>query len=404
MILKSLSDHYERMLNDPGCDVAPPGFEKKAIPFLLIINKAGSFINLRDTRLGEGKKKVAREFVVPQGERKTSGIKSNLLWDSPQYVLGVSKGEEEKDRDRAAESLSEFEKKLDETFGSDFSDEGIVAVRNFLAKKDFTEIFKHVAWPEIKENNSNLTFVLEGDERLVSQRQQVLQTLMTKTHPSASTQTCAISGADDTPAELHTSIKGVWGAQSSGANIVSFNLDAFRSFGKKQGLNAPVGKRTVFAYTTALNTLLAKGSSQRIQVGDASTVFWASATHPFEDDFSCFLGEPPKGEEPDYGKIRALLSSVRTGVLPAEDEMSFHVLGLAPNASRIAIRFWYEGSIRDLKKKIAQHLKDVEIVRAPHDREFLSLFQLLVSTAAEGKADNIPPNLGGEIARAVLSR
>ncbi len=226
---------------------------------------------------------------------------------------------------------------------------------------------------------------------------------MTKTHPSASTQTCAISGADDTPAELHTSIKGVWGAQSSGANIVSFNLDAFRSFGKKQGLNAPVGQRTVFAYTTALNTLLAKGSSQRIQVGDASTVFWATANHPFEDDFSSFLGEPPKGEEPDYGKIRALLSSVRTGVLPVEDEMSFHVLGLAPNASRIAIRFWYEGSVRDLKKKIAQHFEDIEIVRAPHDREFLSLFQLLVSTAAEGKADNIPPNLGGEVVRAVLS-
>lgn len=403
MILKALADYYERMLNDPDCDVAPPGFESKPIPFLLVISKIGSFINLRDTRLGEGKKKIAREFVVPQGEKKTSGIKSNLLWDNPQYVLGVPKGEDLKDMDRAAESLSAFKKKLDDAFGTDFDDEGITAVRRFLTKKDFTEILRHEAWPEIKENNANLTFVLEGDERLISQRQRVLKVLMTRSQPSASTQPCVITGAEDTPAELHTSIKGVWGAQSSGANIVSFNLDAFRSFGKKQGLNAPVGQRTAFAYTTALNTLLAKGSSQRIQVGDASTVFWARENHTFEDDFSSFLGEPPKGEEPDYGKIRSLLSAVRTGVIPDEDEIPFYVLGLAPNASRIAIRFWYEGSVRDLKKKIAQHFGDIEIVRAPHDREFLSLFQLLVSTAAEGKADNIPPNLSGEVARAVLS-
>jgi CRISPR-associated protein Csd1 len=148
--------------------------------------------------------------------------------------------------------------------------------------------------------------------------------------------------------------------------------------------------------------MLAKGSRQRMQVGDASTVFWAQESHPFEEDFSCFLGEPPKGEAPDYGKIRSLLNAVQTGVLPSEDEIPFYVLGLAPNAARIAIRFWYEGTVSDLKQKIALHLNDIKIVRAPHDREFLSLFQLLVSTASEGKADNIIPNLGGEVARAVL--
>lgn len=410
MILKALADYYERMLNDPECDVAPPGFEKKAIPFLLVIDRDGLFVNIRDTRAGEGKKKNAREFMVPQGEKKTSGIKANLLWDNPQYVLGAPKigCQTKRDLKRADNSLSAFIKRIEKIFGQQPEDEGIHAVQRFLrflseTKDEVFALFEHELWPEIWQDNANITFILQGENRLVAQRPDVVQRIMEQTKPKGVPQTCAVSGIDDVPAELHPSIKGVWGAQASGANIVSFNLNAFRSFGKKQGLNAPVGSKTVFAYTTALNTLLAKGSGQRIQVGDASTVFWAKEDHPFEKDFSCFLGEPAKGVEPDYGKIRSLLNAVRTGVPPPEDEMPFYVLGLAPNASRIAIRFWYEGNVRDIKEKIAQHFEDIEIVRAPHDREFLSLFQLLIAVAAEGKADNIPPNLGGEVARAVLN-
>lgn len=403
MILKALADYYIRMLNDPDCNVAPPGFEKKAIPFLILIDRDGRFVNLRDTRTGKGKEKNACEFIVPQGERKASGVKANLLWDNPQYVLGVPKSESEKDKKRAHDSSKTFETRIMNTFNRDFNDEGIAAVSKFLSEKNFSKLFQHENWPEIQEQNLNLTFMMKGEEGLVTQRQNVIRQITESLQSSGNFQTCAISGNKDIPAELHTFIKGVWGAQSSGAQIVSFNLAAFRSFGKKQGLNAPVGKQTVFAYTTALNTLLAKDSRQRMQVGDASTVFWAKEKHPFEQDFFCFLGEPRKGEEPDYGKIRSLLNAVKTGALPQEDSMPFFVLGLAPNASRISIRFWYEGCVRDLKEKIAQHFEDIEIVRAPYDREFLSLFQLLASTATMGKADNISPNLGGEIARAVLA-
>ncbi|BCO10500.1 type I-C CRISPR-associated protein Cas8c/Csd1 [Desulfolithobacter dissulfuricans] len=403
MILKALAEYYERLLNDPDSGVAPPGFERKPIPYLIVLDKDGRFINIRDTRTGEGKKKTARDFIVPQGEKKTSGVKANLLWDTPQYVFGIPKSDKEKDRKRAADSQEQFLKRIADTFPNDIDDEGISAVRKFLQAKDFTPVFGHELWPEILETKANITFMLEGDTCLVPQRPQVMKHLGEIEDKGETGQPCSITGKADIPAELHPSIKGVWGAQSSGANIVSFNLDAFRSFGKKKGLNAPVGQKTTFAYTTALNTLLAKGSRQRIQVGDASTVFWAREQHEFEDDFSLFLGEPDKGREPDYGPLRSLLSAVRTGIPPGEDTTPFYVLGLAPNASRIAIRFWYEGSVRDLKEKIAQHFEDTDIIRAPHDREFLSLFQLLVATAAEGKADNIPPNLGGEVARSVLN-
>jgi len=400
MILKALADYYDRMRNDPEENVAPPGFERKEIPFLIVLDLDGRFITIRDTRITEAKKKIGREFLVPKGEKKTSGTKPNLLWDNPQYVLGIPKTNSERDKDRAEKAFSAFRKRLDDAFEG-LQDSGIKAIKKFLWEANFEPLFEHDLWSEIVESKANLSFMLEGETELIAQRKAVVRHISEYSRPAGNFQTCSVTGKNDVPAVLHTAIKGVWGAQSSGANIVSFNLDAFRSFGKKQGLNAPIGQEAEFAYTTALNALLQRNSRQRIQVGDASTVFWAKEEHPFEQDFSCFLGNTIKGE-PDYGKIRSLLNAVRTGVLPEEDDMPFYVLGLSPNASRIAIRFWYEGNVRDLKEKIAQHFEDIEIVRAPHDRDFLSLFQLLVSVAPEGKADKIPPNLGGELARAVL--
>jgi CRISPR-associated protein Csd1 len=407
MILKALADYYERMQDDPKIDIAPPGFEKKAIPFLIVIDKQGCFVNIRDTRSGTGKDKTVREFLLPQGMKKASGIKANLFWDNPQYVLGSIKPgcQDEKDLKKAAKSLSAFKKRIEETCGCLTGNEGLQAVRHFLTEEKISPLFEHDLWPEIWLSNANLTFLLEGTNSLVVQDKQLVKQITNHSNQSGKKQICSISGINDTPATLHTAIKGVWGAQTAGGNIVSFNKESFCSFNKwkQQGLNAPVSQKYEFAYTTALNIMLKKGSRQRMQIGDTSTVFWAKEKHTFEEDFSCFLAEPPKGEEADYAKFRSLLNSVKNGVFPLEDDIPFYVLGIAPNAARLAIRFWYEGSISNMKEKIAQHFEDIKIIRAPHDREFLSLFQLLKATAIEGKADNIPPNQGGEITRAVMS-
>ncbi|MDK2964305.1 MAG: CRISPR-associated protein Csd1 [Verrucomicrobiota bacterium] len=397
MILKALADYYQRLADDPNIDIAPPGFERKAIDFLIVLNEDGSFANLRDAREGSGKKRKGRPTLVPKGVKRSSGIAANLLWDTTAYIFGLNPSKPE----RGKQQLEAFTARIEEAF-SNCSDAGVQAVLSFLKNGDFRPVFDHALWNDLEESGGNISFVLSDEARLICQRPDVVAAILENAVPKGKTQVCAISGKDDVPAELHTSIKGVWGAQSSGANIVSFNLDAFRSFGKKQGYNAPVGQSAEFAYTTALNYLLAS-ENQRMQVGDASTVFWAKNPCDFEQDFHSFLA-PPKGEESvSYDKIRGLLSAVKTGIPPQEADQPFYVLGLAPNASRIAVRFWYDGNVKEIKERIAQHFQDLEMVRAPHDPEFLSLFKLLVSTAAERKADNIPPNLGGDVARAVLT-
>lgn len=412
MILQALAGYYQRMAREGGSNVAPEGFEKKEIPFLIEIDRIGNFIDLRDTRDGEGKKKQGRIFTVPKGVKKTSGIAANLLWDTANYVLGIPKidpkKEAKKDPIETARLQKEaFAKKITEELPAAMTDDGVKAVLAFLSQPDYPALTAHPYWQDIADGGPVLSFKLSDEVCLISERPEVLAALksgMAADPDTTAGQTCLVSGQTDEPVRLHTSIKGVWGAQSSGANIVSFNLDAFRSFGKEQGLNAPVGKQAEFAYTTALNTLLLKGSRQRVQVGDSSTVFWAAEKHQVEDLFADLFGVEAK-ENPDQltQAVRSLYAAPRAGTPPLVDDLTpFYVLGLAPNAARIAIRFWHAGTVGKTARHIRQHFDDCAMVHGPSQPEHLSLFRLLVSTALQSKSENIPPNLSGDFMKAIL--
>jgi CRISPR-associated protein Csd1 len=415
MILQALTGYYQRITEEGDGDLAPEGFEKKGIPFVIVLDVNGNFVGIDDTSEGEGRNKEARIFLVPKGVKKASGIAANLLWDTPVYVVGRPKPDSDPKKDltkleeRASEQFQCFLAKIYETFPAVSRDEGVAAVLQFLEAQRFDQLFSHPAWKKIEEKGANLTFRLNTDKTcLVCQREGVVKQLSSRSQQVEAGnegQVCLISGTLDEPIRLHTAIKGVWGAQSSGANIVSFNLDAFRSFGKKQGLNAPVGKKAEFAYTTALNSLLVKGSRQRLQVGDTSTVFWAEKKSAVEDIFADLFGEPAK-ENPEQAimAIHMLYEAPKSGApLLTEDYTRFYVLGLAPNAARLAVRFWHAGTVGETAIQIRHHFDDCAMVHGPKQPEFLSLFRLLVSTALQGKSENIQPNLSGEFMKAILT-
>ncbi len=407
MILQALNKYYHRKCEDrdPAQRLPAFGLEQKEIPFLLEITKAGELVQLVDTRTLNGKKMVAQIFRVPQGLKKTSGVAANLLWDTLEYVLGVdTKGKPE----RVAEQHAHFLARIEALSQSAHDDAGIQAVLRFLGRLDLAQLKAQPAWAQALEANAVMSFRLHGDVDLVCQRPAVVKAaLNVATDADERLAMCLVTG-DDAPVErLHTAIKGVWGAQSSGANIVSFNARAFESYGKteRQGENAPVGKAVAFAYTTALNYLLRKDSGQRIQVGDASTVFWADRDSEFESTAANIFGEPPK-DDPDRGAraVQALFEATQSGKLGGlDDDNRFHVLGLAPNAARISVRFYHCLPLRDLAVRILQHFSDLEVVRGPNDPQFPSLFRLLASVAVQNKADNIPPNLGGAVVDAIFA-
>jgi CRISPR-associated protein Csd1 len=395
MIFQALCDYYERKPDLPRL-----GFETKAIPFVIELNHDGQLVQIEDTRHTEGKKKIARNFLMPQGVKKTSGVAANLLWDNAEYVLGVTSSGKP---DRVQEQHAAFQARLN-ALADKTDDAGLAVVRTFLKASDRVRLEADPLWPEILETNPVMTFRLNGDLELVCQRPAV-RTALEDAGTEAEEITCLISGESDGFERLHTAIKGVWGAQTSGANIVSFNKDSFNSFGKEQGANAPVGKRVAFAYTTALNYLLSKESTQRIQVGDASTVFWSEKHTDLEDTFADLFDEPPKDDPAKQARaIEALFKAPQTGALSNDGgQTRFYVLGLAPNAARISVRFWQVGTVAEMSARIRRHFEDLEVIHASFEKPHLSLFRLLVSTATQGKSENIPPNLAGEFMRAILA-
>ena len=404
MILQALKEYYDRKAADPDAQMAPPGFEWKEIPFVLVLDGDGNPVSLNCTYEGTGKDRRAKKYLVPQVVKRSSGIAANLLWDNPEYVFGVDlKGKPE----RVVEQHAAFVQKVGELDG--VSDPGLDAVKQFLAnpnKLSRLQMFGDT-WQQLLDTGANVSFQFAGEPALVAEGQKIRKAIeLSSIAKAGSSEVCLVTGEPDAIEQLHPAIKGVWGAQSSGANIVSFNQDSFCSHGKrnKQGLNAPVGEGATFAYTTALNHLLGKDSRQRMQVGDASTVFWSEKASALETGFADFFGEPPK-DDPDRNTraVESLFQSVRTGAPPeGGGKTRFYVLGLAPNAARISIRFWIADTIEGMSKKICAHFEDIRIVHGPRDRDTLSLFRLLVATAALGKSENIPPNLAGDTMRAIL--
>ncbi len=409
MILQALHGYYERRMRDPDPARRLPvtGLEEKEIPFVLELARDGRLVAVIDTRTVVGKKKTAKRYLVPQGVKRASGVAANLLWDTAEYVLGLdTRGKPE----RVVQQTAAFRLRIDALALLAPDDAGLEAVQHFLANEPLVAVQADPLWEEIAEGNPLLTFRLAGDLDLVCQRPTVVSAVLSgageSTGEGGYRLPCLVTGQSSAPERLHSAVKGVWGAQTVGANIVSFNLDAFRSFGKEQGANAPVSAAAAFAYTTALNSLLAKGSRQRMQVGDASTVFWAQSEQDsdFEDDFASFFDADHDNPDEHTEQVRALFAALQSGQFDgAPGDRKFYVLGLAPNAARIAIRFWCAATLHEVAAYIRLWFVDLELQRGPHDPEFPPLFRLLTAIALQGKADNVPPNLGGDVMRAILT-
>ena len=400
MILQALKEYYDRKAADPDSGIAPLGWERKEIPYLIVLREDGSLVRVEDTQEKVGKKKRAKEFLVPQAVKRTVGVSANLLWDNVEYVTGVvCKGKPE----RVVAQHQAFLERLAELAECP----SVKPICAFLATSDFQDKLAFFPeWKEAVEGCAFVSFMLVGETCPVFNMQDVVDRINSSSSSveMSDGKLCLVSGRRDVIAKLHPAIKGVQGTNTTGGNIISFNFPAACSFGKSQGENAPIGERAAFEYTTALNTLLSKDSRQKMSVGDATAVFWSERKTTLEDEFIDLFGEPEK-DNPNSGvtAVERLLASVRTGSFSHEDNTTrFYVLGLAPNSARISVRFWYYGTVAEMERRFADWFENLRIAHGPKDKEHLSLWRLLVSIAPLGKSENIPPNLAGAVMRSIL--
>ncbi|MFZ2445180.1 MAG: type I-C CRISPR-associated protein Cas8c/Csd1 [Syntrophobacteraceae bacterium] len=407
MILQELRRLYERLYMEGVPEIEPLGFKRVQIPFLINIDRSGKFQGLDDTREGEGRKKTTRTFLVPkifEGSR-TSNVKANLLWDKASYVFGVSHGGK---RERLTEQKRKFRSTIDEYFTAADTDEGVTAVCEFIDHYS-EDIQTHPQWEEISKNDPNLAFRLAGHSELICASAAVKSAIEVRSRLEQSEKgICLLSGDSGEMARLENPIRGLYGSGKAESHLMAFNESAYWSYGKgkeKTGANAPISKKYSWEYVAAINYLQRRGSRQALFVGDSTTVFWAEKRHDIENIFADLFGEPAKGEpEQDYKAIVAMFRAPETGAPPHLDpDTHFYVLGLSPNAARIAVRFWYAGTVREVADNIWRHFDDLEMVKGAKEWRSITLRNLLRATALLGKDDNVPPNLAGDTMEAILA-
>ena len=430
MILESLARYYRRLAaetDEMGNPKVPPyGFSEEKIGWILVLDKEGHLKTVVPN-LTADKKPQPKLMSVPRPEKRTSGIKPNFLWDKTAYALGV---EANKNKAEAKEKPFTPSEKTFDAFKQyhldllqNSEDEGLQALCRFLQNWQPAHFAAENLPAEMLD--ANIAFSLEKPTALIHKRE-AAQSLWAGCMKSdeALEGLCLISGDTAPIARLHPAIKGVFGGQSSGGSIISFNKEAFVSFGKEQGANAPVSEQSAFAYTTALNYLLRQRNQEAnnhcLTIGDTSTVFWAEAddstTAQAAEGFFAHVFTPPDDEQ-ESAKVFNVLEQMSKGrplqeIVPElSPNTRFYILGLAPNAARISVRFWLDTTFGQLAENLAQHWQDLALEPCAWKTP-PSIFKLLLETAikfknSEGryekpKAETISPVLAGEMTRAVI--
>jgi CRISPR-associated protein Csd1 len=423
MILQRLAEHYDRIngSSDLAGEIATPGFSLQKISFCVVLEPNGRLNSLHSLQEQVGKQVVARQMAVPgQGKPSGSGINPCFLWDGAPYMLGYKA--DDVDPERTAQSFEAFRKRhLDAEQTID--DPAFSAVCAFLR-----------SWsPERAQQHSKLLSEIAtnfGVFRIAGEQRYVHEAISPEFHhadpdPDGDMQgTCLVTGLHGTVARLHEpKIKGIAGSQTSGALLVSFNAPSYESYGKSQSYNAPVSEDAVFKYANALNYLLNR-KDRRISLGDATVVFWADHRTRLEEFVSDLLSDQPITKDSDapedqerVRQARHFVTQLRDGVaesdaIDEESQTKFYLLGLSPNASRISVRLWIEADVSELKRRLGQHLRDIELF---YPREDLPLTVRRI-VAATGRAETDPkgrlkgfdtgavsPQLAGDLARSVLT-
>lgn len=412
MILQALNQYYETLcargeLSVPGWN---DGFK---VTFGIDLSDVGEIIRVIDLREEQvrGKKTVVvpKLMRVPAHPTRTSGVLANFLCDNSGYMLGVD------GKGRADKALQYFvaNKVLHEEILASVEDKAAQAVLTFFRNWRTEEAENHPVlapyWETILKG-VNLIFCYDGKPVTeVEAIQDAWQKHFDKPNPFAPKGHCLITGEIAPIAPIHPMIKGVKNAQSTGAALSSFNCPSFCSYGHEQNFNAPVSERAAFAYTTALNTLLADREHCRT-IGDTTIVCWAEHGDPaYRDAYmtAMFGGSDDSSE----GLLSDFLSKLGKGEamcwdgVELDENEHFYILGISPNAARLSVRFFLKDGFGTLLRNIQKHYKDIAIVAPAFDpREHISLWGLLFETVNQNAKDKSPaPQLAGEVLRSILT-
>lgn len=419
MILKALYDYYQRRTDLPA-----PGLEEKEIGFLIVITPEGRFVRFEDCRID---KKHARTFLVKKSVGRSSNPIANYLYDNSAYVLGYA--DPKKDKKTLTEEADSAEKgKADknqlylDTFKQRVNEisealphsaelKAVAAFYEQTREEILATMEADPLWDDIRQSlskkYSTFSFRIDGDLKIVAEKKELLQ-LDAGDDTADSGSICLVTGHHGTPVKTTTATM-IPGSQAT-AKLVAFQVKSgYDSYGKEQGSNAPISRQAEFAYTTALNDMLGKDSRHKFGVGNRTFVFWASsaaeASAQAEESLFDLLGAyaPTDDLEARTEQARKVFTAIYTGRLTTSLTDRFYILGLAPNAARIAVVYWAECPLREFAGTVLRHFNDMEIVDTRKERKpYTGIRDMLSAVTLGGKQSEATPNLPETIVRSIF--
>ena len=413
MILQELTMLYQRLQNNPELDVCEPGFSKENISFKIVIDRDGNFKSLEDLRTTEGKNVRPVKIPVPKFDgKRTVGIKSYFLWDKSDYTIGYKKDDKAKEFS-VVEMLKTHEAFLElidsVAAATGLNHPAVSAIKRFSVNENaIAKLRDHPLWQEFL--NAFAVFQVEGFGPMVLEDPVIKEAwrryyAVSATGKAMEQGLCLVSGEIAAlTTTLPTIKKGVGGKNDT--PLVSCNIESGESYRLTKGQNAPISSTAAAQFTGALNYLI-DTPKHNLKLAYTVTVFWAERNEAFSDFFGDML-DNSRVDDAHSQDLQDFLKRLRSGKLPDDlkhDDSRFFVLGLAPNAARISVRFWHADTVEAVAGRIGEHFNDLEIVRQFPDKEqeFPSMWPLLLETAALHKTDNIPPNIVGPLMRSILS-
>ena len=380
--------------------------EEKEIGFLIVLSPKGEFLRFEDCRIG---KDHARLYLVKKHVGRSSAAVANYLYDNSAYVLGYS------DKSNGKEQLyfDTFKTKIEDIAEAFPDSNEILAVKAFYDNSR-EEIIQTVSqdplWEDIKKNlskkYSTFSFRIEGDLRIVAEKKEILQL---EEKDSSDATFCLVSGEYGVPVDTTTSTM-IPGSQAT-AKLVAFQVNSgYDSYGKSKCGNAPISEEAEFAYTTALNSMLQKGSRNKFMLGTRTFVFWAAnnneASMETEESLFDLLGfSEDANDDPNAKimKVRKVFESIYSGIMKTGLDDKFYILGLAPNSARIAVVYWSETTLKDFAEKILRHFSDMEIHDTRKDKKpYMGIREIISSVTLGGKMSDAIPNLPEAVVKSIF--
>lgn len=408
MILQALVKEYEKLVEKKL--VPEIGWCQANVSYAIELNEDGTIKEIHSLKINETmeKKQVWKPVKksVPEMVTRSSGVLANFLCDNAKYFLGIDNNGT---NDRMLECFQAAKEKHIALL-KDIDEPIARAICNFFLSWDpkiaRENYYVDEKWDELNDGG-NIIFCIGTDEAQDNIKIKEVWNNNIKRAGEDKKGICLVTGEKTEIARIHRGIKGVPGAQSSGAALVSFNAPAFESYGKEQSYNAPVGKYAEFAYTTALNYLL--GNRDRtFQVGDSMIVFWAeNGNEAYQDTFS-FVMNPHTDNEEQIQKVFDALKKSRyidINDIKIDLEQNFYILCLAPNAARLSVRFFYQNTFGDILSNVDEHYKRMEIIKPSwEEQKYLSIHGMLRETVNQKSKDKTPaPNMAAMVLQSILS-